>query len=82
MIVMWCVLSSSPLIAIGQCMGKFTLAFPDPFLEKSLFGFSMASLLDQLHTATTQGVTCGNVLFVVDVIIPVLARLGNTISCS
>ncbi len=55
-------------------MGGFALAFPDPFLEKSMFGISMDYLLEQLKTATTQGVTCGNVLYVADVIVPVLAR--------
>ena len=65
---------SSPLVLIGQCMGAFALAYPDPFLDKNLFGFSLQSLLDQLDLATQEGVTCGNVLFVVDIIIPVLAR--------
>lgn len=55
-------------------MGAFALAYPDPFLDTNLFGFSLQSLLDQLDLATQEGVTCGNVLFVVDIIIPVLAR--------
>ena len=55
-------------------MGAFALAFPDPFLEKGMFGFSMESLLGQLKSATLQGITCGNVHFVADVIVPVLAR--------
>jgi hypothetical protein len=55
-------------------MGAFALAYPDPFLDTNLFGFSLQSLLDQLDLATREGVTCGNVLFVVDIIIPVLAR--------
>ena len=59
---------------IGQCMGAFALAYPDPFLESNLFGFSLPSLLEQLGHATEEGITCGNVLFVVDIIIPVLAR--------
>lgn len=67
-------ISSSPLIAIGQCMGAFALAYPEPFLKESQLGFSLQYLLDQLHCATLQGVTCGNVLFVVDVIIPVLTK--------
>jgi len=53
-------------------MGAFALAYPEPFLENETFGFSLPSLLVQLHRATAQGVTCGNVLFVVDVISPVL----------
>ena len=65
---------SSPLVIIGQCMGAFALAFPEPFLESELFGFSLPSLLEQLDHATQEGVTCGNVLFVVDIIIPVLSR--------
>ena len=65
---------SSPLVLIGQCIGAIALAYPDPFLDTSLFGFSLQSLLDQLDLATREGVTCGNVLFVVDIIIPVLAR--------
>lgn len=67
---------SPPLIAIGKCMGAFSLAYPEPFLEHNLFGkgFNMQALLQQLVTATVEGVTCGNVLFVVDIIIPVLAK--------
>ena len=37
-------------------------------------GFNMQLLLRQLGTATVQGVTGSNVLFVVDVIVPVLAK--------
>ena len=55
-------------------MGAFALAYPEPFLESNLFGFSLPSLLEQLDHATHEGVTCGNVLFVVDIIVPVLAR--------
>ena len=67
---------SPPLIAIGKCMGAFSLAYPEPFLEHNVFGrgFNMPALLQQLASATAEGVTCGNVLFVVDVIIPVLAK--------
>ena len=70
--------NSSPLVTIGQCMGAFALAYPDPFLDNNLFGFSLPSLLEQLDHATQEGVTCGNVLFVVDIIVPVLAR---SVSC-
>ena len=64
-------------------MGSFALAYPDPFLENETFGFSLASLLEQLHRATVQGVTCGNVLFVVDIIVPVLTSyLSHWMSCS
>ena len=55
-------------------MGAFALAYPEPFLEDAQFGFDMNSLLEQLHNATLDNTTCGNVLFVVDIIIPVLAR--------
>ena len=55
-------------------MGAFTLAYPEPFLETSSVGFSLPSLLDELDKATLQGVTGGNVLFVVDTIVPVLSR--------
>ena len=65
---------SSPLVTIGQCMGAFALAYPSPFLHDNQFGFTMPSLLDQLRNATSEGTTCGNVLFVVDIVIPVLAR--------
>ena len=56
-------------------MGAFASAYPEPFLEKKTFDVvNMESLISQLLRATSEGVTCGNVLFVVDVIIPVLAR--------
>ena len=55
-------------------MGAFALAYPTPFLHENWFDFTMSSLLDQLHNVTADTVTCGNVLFVVDIIIPVLAR--------
>lgn len=65
---------SSPLVTIGQCIGAFALAYPKPFLHDKQFGFNMASLLDQLHNCITEDATCGNVLFVVDIVIPVLTR--------
>ena len=34
----------------------------------------MSSLLDQLHNATNPTATAGNIVFVVDIIIPVLSR--------
>lgn len=55
-------------------MGAFALAYPDPFLQTNLFGFSLPSLLEQLYHSTQEGITCGNVLYVVDIIIPVLAK--------
>ncbi len=55
-------------------MGAFAVAYPDPFLENGSYGFSLSSLLEQLHRATVQGATCGNVLFVVDIVTPVLAN--------
>ena len=65
---------SAPLTTIGQCLGACALAYPDPFLDKSLFSINLDYLFNQLSIATASGVTCGNVLFVADVIIPVLAR--------
>ena len=56
-------------------MGAFSRAYPDPFLEKQLFGFDLASLLNQLDVALSQGSTAGNVLYVVDIVIPVLSKL-------
>ena len=64
----------SPIVTIGQCMGAFSCAYPDPFLEKKLFGFDLDSLLSELSRATSRDTTTGNVLYVVDVVIPVLAR--------
>lgn len=55
-------------------MGAFALAHPKPFLNDNQFGFSLTSLLDQLHNATMDTMTCGNVLFVVDIVIPILSR--------
>lgn len=65
---------SSPLVTLGQCMGAFALAYPQPFLHDTQFGFNLSSLLQQLHNSTQEGTTCGNVLFVVDIVIPVLAK--------
>ena len=56
-------------------MGAFSRAYPDPFLEKQLFGFDLASLLNQLDVVLSQGSTAGNVLYVVDIVIPVLSKL-------
>ena len=42
----------------------------------------MGSLLEQPHRATVQGVTCGNVLFVVDIIVPVLTSYLSHWMCS
>ena len=64
----------SPIVVIGQCMGAFSRAYPDPYLEKQLFGFDLRSLLTQLDVASTQGSTAGNVLYVVDIVIPVLSK--------
>lgn len=65
---------SSPLVAIGQCIGAFALAFPKPFLHDNQFGFSLTSLMEQLHNSVGQESTCGNTLYVVDIVIPVLTR--------
>ena len=64
----------SPIVVIGRCLGAFSRAYPDPFLEKQLFGFDLESLLGQLDVAASQGSTAGNVLYVVDIIIPVLSK--------
>ena len=64
----------SPMLVIGRCLGAFSRAYPDPFLEKRLFGFDLESLLSQLDMASTQGSTAGNVLYVVDIVIPVLSK--------
>lgn len=55
-------------------MGAFSRVYPDPFLEKQLFGFDLNSLLSELDVAATQGSTAGNVLYVVDIVIPVLSK--------
>ena len=55
-------------------MGAFASAYPEPFLDKKTFDVGTESLISQLERATSEGVTCGNVLYVVDVIVPVLAR--------
>ena len=65
---------------IGRCLGAFSRAYPDPFLEKQLFGFDLESLLSQLDVAASQGSTAGNVLYVVDIIIPVLSK--SVVFCS
>ena len=55
-------------------MGAFASAYPEPFLDMNTFDVGTESLISQLERATSEGVTCGNVLYVVDVIVPVLAR--------
>ena len=71
----FCSIFRSPIVVIGRCLGAFSRAYPDPFLEKRLFGFDLESLLGQLDVASTQGSTAGNVLYVVDIVIPVLSKL-------
>ena len=73
----------SPIVVIGRCLGAFSRAYPDPFLEKQLFGFDLDSLLSQLDIASSQGSTAGNVLYVVDIVIPVLSKSvpTNYVSC-
>ena len=73
--VSFCSIFRSPIVVIGRCLGAFSRAYPDPFLEKRLFGFDLESLLSQLDVASTQGSTAGNVLYVVDIVIPVLSKL-------
>ena len=55
-------------------MGAISRVYPEPFLEKQLFGFDLDSLLHELNVASTQGSTAGNVLYVVDIVIPVLSK--------
>ena len=71
----FCSILRSPIVVIGRCLGAFSRAYPDPFLEKQLFGFDLESLLSQLHLASALGSTAGNVLYVVDIVIPVLSKL-------
>lgn len=55
-------------------MGAFALAYPKPFLHGNQFGSNVASLCDQLENSIAKGATAGNVLFVVDVVVPVVTR--------